>query len=214
MNYDVQTGNMIRRGISYAELITLPIGPDTFIRRGNGQWMPARDCIELTHILACHRASFPARHTPVYQTPANGYPEDVYTNVYTEDQNPDYEDYDDYDDDEYEGESGEDGYEDEEYREERIFIPTADYLRCRQKRKAAIIGVCTLGLAGLSLMGVGNTWRSNIFAGTSFSANAGMAFVLKCLSFSLLTILVAVPYFIYSVFSLIYYSIHLNNLKP
>lgn len=88
-----------------------------------------------------------------------------------------------------------------------------EYFRCRQKRKAAVIGVCTLGLAGLSLVGVGNTWRSNIFAGTSFSSDAGMAFVFKCLSFCLLSTFVAIPFFIYSVFALVYYSVRLNSLK-
>lgn len=38
----------------------------------------------------------------------------------------------------------------------------------QQKRKAALIGVLTLGLAGVSLIDVGETWRSNIFAGTFF----------------------------------------------
>lgn len=36
MNYDVQIGNTIRKGISYAELVVLPIKPYTFVRRGNG----------------------------------------------------------------------------------------------------------------------------------------------------------------------------------
>lgn len=82
---------------------------------------------------------------------------------------------------------------------------------CRQKRRAAIIGVCTLGLAGLALSGAGNTWRSNIFAGTSLAANAGVGFVLKCISFGVLTVLVAIPYFVYSVVALIYYSIRLKH---
>ena len=88
-----------------------------------------------------------------------------------------------------------------------------NFFVCKQKRKAAIWGICTLGLVGLSLTGVGNTWRGNIFEGTSMSRNAGMALVLKCLSFCVLTMLIAIPYFIYSVFAFIYYSIKLDNMK-
>jgi hypothetical protein len=76
----------------------------------------------------------------------------------------------------------------------------------QQKRKGALIGVLTLGLAGLSLIGVGETWRSNIFEGTSF-ARGGVGFVCKIISFCFLSALMAVPYFIISFFKLIYYSI-------
>ncbi len=78
----------------------------------------------------------------------------------------------------------------------------------RQKRKAALIGVLTLGLAGLSLVGVGNTWKSNIFEGTSFSQGA-LALPFKLLSFCLISVIVAVPFFIISFFKLIYYSFKL-----
>ncbi len=94
----------------------------------------------------------------------------------------------------------------------RIFVPSAEYFKCRQKRKAAIIGLCTLGLAGITLVGVGNTWRSNIFESTSF-ATGGIGFVCKCLSFVLLAALVAIPYFVYSFFALIYYTVRMRNLK-
>ena len=86
------------------------------------------------------------------------------------------------------------------------------YFKCRQKRKAAIIGLCTLGLAGITLIGVGNTWRSNIFEGTSFATGA-IGFVCKCLSFVFLTALIAIPYFVYSFFALIYYTIRMHSLK-
>lgn len=76
----------------------------------------------------------------------------------------------------------------------------------QQKRKAALIGVLTLGLAGLSLVGVGETWRSNIFAGTSFGQGP-LEFFFKILSFCFLSVLMAVPFFIISFFKLIYYSI-------
>ena len=51
----------------------------------------------------------------------------------------------------------------------------------QQKRKAALIGIFTLGLAGLSLMGAGEMWKSNIFAGTSLD-QGGIGFVLKIIS--------------------------------
>lgn len=79
----------------------------------------------------------------------------------------------------------------------------------RQKRKAALIGVLTLGLAGLSLIGVGEAWRSNIFAGTSFD-QGGMGFVMKIISFLLLSVILAIPFFIISVIQLIYYSMKLS----
>lgn len=223
MNYDVQIGNTIRRGISYAELVVLPIKPYTFVRRGNGDWIQAKDCIELTHILA-QRPSTTLRYTqPISSSDIDEYSQDDY----------DEDEIDDYDDEEEDEIFDEPqythrytpqtpitpvppvlpSYQQDDLEEERIFLPSAECFKCKQKRKAAIIGVCTLGLVGLSLMGVGNTWRSNIFAGTSFSANAGVGFVLKCLSFFLLTALIAIPYFIYSAFALIYYSIRLNNLK-
>lgn len=78
----------------------------------------------------------------------------------------------------------------------------------QEKRKAALIGVFTLGLAGLSLVGVGETWKGNIFAETSFGKGP-LGFVFKIISFCFLSVLIAVPYFIISFFKLIYYSIKL-----
>lgn len=75
----------------------------------------------------------------------------------------------------------------------------------QQKRKAALIGVLTLGLAGVFLIGVGETWRGNIFEGTSFNQGP-FTFVLKIISFCFLSLLIAVPYFIISIIKLIYYS--------
>ncbi len=83
---------------------------------------------------------------------------------------------------------------------------------CQQKRKAALIGVLTLGLSSLSILGVGDTWRSNIFAGTSLD-HGGLGFVLKAISFVFLTVLLAIPFFILSVIQLIYYSIVLKSMK-
>lgn len=216
MNYDVQIGNTIRRGISYAELIVLPIEDETFVRRNNGAWLQAKDCVELSHVLSRHRVEPPYYHNELCDT-------------FEEESLDDYDsDETLYDEDEYEEPTSFDESNSYSARnmypsqilphndnpeEERIFIPTAEYFKCKQKRKAAIIGVCTLGLAALSLIGVGNTWRSNLFEGTSFMANEGLAFVLKCISFCFLTALIALPYFVYSVFALIYYSVRLNNLQ-
>lgn len=228
MNYDVQIGNTILRGISYAELVSLPIEPDTFVRRGNSDWIQAKDCVEITHVLAQR----PVHFSRDVADNSNHYEESIGDEYYeydTDDEDDVY-DYNDYEEEHVEVPPYQQPVVPTYNRpvnppppprqsyhtdadEERIFIPTAEYFKCKQKRKAAIIGVCTLGLAGLSLMGVGNTWRSNIFAGTSFMSNSGMAFVLKCVSFCFLTALIAIPYFIYSVFALIYYSIRLSTLK-
>jgi len=82
----------------------------------------------------------------------------------------------------------------------------------RQKRKAALIGVLTLGFAGLSVIGVGETWRSNIFAGTTFN-QGGTGFVTKIISFVFLSVLFAIPFFIISLIQLIYYSVQLSSMK-
>lgn len=82
----------------------------------------------------------------------------------------------------------------------------------KQKRKAALIGVFTLGLAGLIVVGVGNTWRGNIFSGTSFD-RGGMGFVFKILSFMILSVIVAIPFFIISLIQLIYYSVKISQMN-
>ena len=82
----------------------------------------------------------------------------------------------------------------------------------RQKRKAALICVLTLGLAGLSVVGVGEAWRSNIFAGTSFDQE-GVGFVMKILSFVIVSVMTAIPFFVISLIQLIYYSIKIPFLN-
>lgn len=94
--------------------------------------------------------------------------------------------------------------------ESRKSLSHSTRLVYEKKRKAALIGVLTLGLAGLSVLGVGNTWRMNIFAGTSFDSG-GVGFVMKCISFCLISVIVAIPCFIISFFRLIYYSIKLSQ---
>lgn len=85
-------------------------------------------------------------------------------------------------------------------------------LKYKQKRKAALIGVLTLGLAGLSVIGIGETWRNNIFRGTSMD-QGGVGFVLKIISFCLLSVLIAIPVFIISLIQLVYYSIKISSLR-
>lgn len=204
MVYDILIDGSIYEGISYAELISLPLEPTTLLRRNSSNWMNAADCVELTHILA--QRSYPDS-TPSPQE----YSEPTFISQEPDEANYNYSNIDVPN--AYDPAPPTSYIQNEDIEEERIFIPNAEYFKCKQKRKAAIIGVCTLGLAGLSMIGVGNTWSSNIFAGTSFSANAGIGFVLKCLSFCLLTALMAIPYFIYSVIALVYYSIRLSNLR-
>lgn len=67
----------------------------------------------------------------------------------------------------------------------------------KQKRKAALIGVFTRGLAGLSVIGIGETWRNNLFKGTSLD-NGGVGFILNILSFCIISVLVAIPMFVIS----------------
>lgn len=78
MTYDVQIGNTIRRGLSYAELITYPIEPDTFMRRGNAAWIQAKDCVELTHILAQYSPAHPVHTAAILQTEIDDYSQDEY----------------------------------------------------------------------------------------------------------------------------------------
>lgn len=79
----------------------------------------------------------------------------------------------------------------------------------KQKRKAALIGVLSFGLAGLAIFGMGNIWRNNIFEGMSF-AQGEMKGFFKILSFFIISVIVAVPFFIISFYKLIYYCILLS----
>lgn len=223
MTYDVQIDNIIHRGIPYAELALLPLEENTFVRRRDGGWIQAKDCVELTHILAQQPAITLAPQIPQYEVQEryvapeynsedynsgehyeensiadNYYTEHPYNNVRYS-----YVNSESYFPDEFQ--------DDNDAEEKQYNVPSAKYLRFKKKKRNAIIGVLTLGLAGLGLIGIRKTWRSNIFAGMSFSAKAGIGFVMKCVSFLLLTTLIAVPYFIYSIFALIYYSIRLRN---
>lgn len=231
MKYDIQIGNVIRRGLSYAELVVLHIGPDTPVRRENSDWITAKECVELSHVISFDTSPDPITYIPQDEAEyiddpdeavdESGYcirndsfddsfEDDVEDDIYEPEDNTDYDYMTDYDPSQSEDSLQ---YRTETPPPEERFIPTAEYLKCEKKRKKAIIGVCTLGLSALWKFGIVNTWRSNIFENTSLSAMAGISFILKCVSFMFLTALLAIPYFIYSFLALIYYSIRLNRLK-
>lgn len=81
------------------------------------------------------------------------------------------------------------------------------YEELKSKQKAAIIVVCTLGLAAVPIV---LNWNSNIFAGTSFGQGP-LALFFKVLSFLILTALFAVPAFFIYLITLIITSIELSH---
>lgn len=83
------------------------------------------------------------------------------------------------------------------------------YEELKSKQKAAIIVVCTLGLAAVPVM---LNWNNNIFEGTSFDQGPLHSFF-KVLSFLFLTALVAIPSFIIYLIVLIVTTIQLSNCE-
>lgn len=81
------------------------------------------------------------------------------------------------------------------------------YEELKSKQRAALIVVCTGGLAAVP---IALNWRSNIFAGTSFDTGA-FHFIFKVLSFLILTALCAIPAFIIYLIALIVTTIQLSN---
>lgn len=79
----------------------------------------------------------------------------------------------------------------------------------REKRKSSLIVVCTLGLAALFMKSVRPIWMTNLFEGTSFMSNEGLAFVLKFISYFFLGLLTAAIFFIIHLVKVIYYSIEI-----
>ncbi len=77
----------------------------------------------------------------------------------------------------------------------------------QEQRKNALIVVCTFGLTALLMERFRPVWLTNLFEGTSFMENEGLAFVLKMLSFCFLGVLLVSVFWIINVFKLIYYSI-------
>ncbi|MBQ9587682.1 MAG: hypothetical protein IJR26_07485 [Bacteroidales bacterium] len=81
------------------------------------------------------------------------------------------------------------------------------YEELKAKQKAALIVVCTGGLASVP---IALNWRSNIFEGTSFDRGP-MSLFFKVLSFLLLTAIIAIPSFIIHLVSLIVTTVQLSN---
>lgn len=81
----------------------------------------------------------------------------------------------------------------------------------REKRKSSLIVVCTFGLAALFMESVRPIWMNNLFEGTSFMQNEGLAFVLKAMSFFFLGLLTAGIMFIIHFIKVIYYSIEISR---
>lgn len=184
---------------SYKEVVDLGILSDTMIctDEADSQWKEAHEYSEFRNLFVFTRPQQPEETTDNINDDSCGYPS-VDTN-----------DYDDTDE-EYE----DDETINEEYYEDEPSIETMQKLLFyKQKRKAALIGVLTLGLAGLAVVGVRNTWRGNIFSGTSMAQHEGVGFILKIISFMFLSVLVAIPFFIISLIELIYYSIKIKKLK-
>ena len=80
----------------------------------------------------------------------------------------------------------------------------------KYKRKAAIIVVCTLGLAATPL---NFNAESNIFRGTSLD-KGGLGIIFKIISFLLLTIPIAIIMFVIHLFKLVYYQIEISKRTP
>lgn len=94
----------------------------------------------------------------------------------------------------------------------RTFSSNDAYYKCQKKQRKALIGVLTLGMASITLVGIKNTWDSNLFKGTSLD-KGGTGFVLRIISFLFCLTLLSIPYFLYSVIALIYYSVQLQRIK-
>lgn len=82
------------------------------------------------------------------------------------------------------------------------------YEELKEKQKAALIVVCTAGLAAVPLL---LNWRSNIFEGTSFDQGS-MSLFFKVLSFLLLTAIMAIPMFVFHLVVLIVTTVELSIL--
>lgn len=93
-----------------------------------------------------------------------------------------------------------------------LYITAMTYAEeLRTQRKSSLIVVCTLGLASLFMKSVRPIWMNNLFEGTSFMQNEGLAFVLKAMSFFFLGLLTAGIMFIIHLIKVIYYSIEISR---
>ena len=80
------------------------------------------------------------------------------------------------------------------------------------KRKAAVIVVCTLGLAATPLKTIFDGAK-DADKGTSFEGNP-VGFMVKCAFFLLFSIPIAAIMFVIHIFKLTYYSIEISKLTP
>lgn len=81
------------------------------------------------------------------------------------------------------------------------------YEQLKSRQRAALIVVCTLGLAAVPIV---LNWNSNIFAGTSFGEGP-LSLFFRVLSFLLLTVIFAVPAFVIYLITLIVTTIELSQ---
>lgn len=81
------------------------------------------------------------------------------------------------------------------------------YEQLKSRQRAALIVVCTLGLAAVPIV---LNWNSNIFAGTSFGEGP-LSLFFRVLSFLLLTVIFAVPAFVIYLITLIVTTVELSQ---
>ncbi len=185
--YYVALDNEVYGPYSLEGLFDLGLLPDTMVCTDNSGWALASQYPELQHLFA---------HNDELSDEFDGYELDVDGNDELDDE---------LDDDDYEEERAIHRRNSGRLFDNRMLI-------YKQKRKAALIGVLTLGLAGLTVIGVGNAWRNNIFEGVSFNQGP-LKFVLKIISFMFVSAIVAIPFFIISLVRLIYYQIKISSLN-
>ena len=80
------------------------------------------------------------------------------------------------------------------------------YERLKEKQRAALIVVLTFGLVNVPFLKV---WRNSLFEGTSFEKNN--KFLFDLLSFTVVTLLIAIPSFVLYFIVLIVVTIQLAN---
>ena len=78
------------------------------------------------------------------------------------------------------------------------------YERLKEKQRAALIAVLTLGLVNVPFFQV---WKNSLFEGTSFEKNNKFL-----LSFTVVTILIAIPSFVFYLIMLIVVTIQLATI--
>ena len=188
-NYYIMMDNQVFGPYSYNEVVDLGILSDTMICTddADSMWQEARNYSEFRNLFIFNQTE-PQNIDPINYVGDNS---DIEDDVEEIDETSDFEN------DDYVEPNGEN-------MQRLLFY--------KQKRKAALIGFLTLGLAGLAVVGVRNTWRSNIFSGTSFD-KGGMGFIFKIISFMILSVIVAIPFFIISLIELIYYSVKIKKLQ-